>query len=71
MSDQGRHSEAHERLLAVCGAFEAGSGTADLSDAKTLLEGRITRDPSRETLRLGKSAHRSEKYTSSGGSGTR
>jgi len=43
MSDQGRHSEAHERLLGVCGAFEAGSGTADLSDAKTLLEGRITR----------------------------
>jgi len=43
MSDQGRHSEAHERLLTVCGAFEAGCGTADLSDAKTLLEGRITR----------------------------
>jgi class 3 adenylate cyclase/predicted ATPase len=43
LSDQGRHSEAHERLLTVYRAFEAGCDTADLTDAKTLLEARVTR----------------------------
>jgi len=38
LSDQGTHSETHERLLSVYRAFDAGCDTADLTDAKTLLE---------------------------------
>jgi predicted ATPase len=43
LSDQGRHSEAHERLLTVYRAFDVGCDTADLTDAKTLLETKSTR----------------------------
>jgi hypothetical protein len=43
LSDQDRHLEAHERLLTVYRAFDVGCDTADLTDAKTLLEAKITR----------------------------
>jgi class 3 adenylate cyclase/predicted ATPase len=43
LSDQGRHSEAHEHLLTVYRAFDVGCDTADLTDAKTLLETKSTR----------------------------
>lgn len=38
LSDQGRHAEAHERLLNIYRFFKAGSDTADLADAKALLD---------------------------------
>src|SRR6516162_8093475 len=38
LSDQGRHAEAHDRLLNIYRFFDAGCGAADLADAKTLLD---------------------------------
>jgi class 3 adenylate cyclase/predicted ATPase len=37
LSDQGRHAEAHSCLFDIYRAFDAESGTADLTDAKILL----------------------------------
>jgi class 3 adenylate cyclase/predicted ATPase len=45
LSYQGRHSEAHERLLTVYRAFDVGCDTADLTDAKTLLETKSDQPP--------------------------
>jgi predicted ATPase len=39
LSDQGSHAEAHDRLLNIYRFFEAGCDTADLADAKALLDG--------------------------------
>jgi len=36
--DQGRHAEAHDRLLNVYRFFDAGCGAPDLADAKALLD---------------------------------
>src|SRR5262245_55748240 len=36
--DQGRHAEAHDRLLNIYRFFDAGCGAADLADAKALLD---------------------------------
>jgi class 3 adenylate cyclase/predicted ATPase len=38
LSDRGRRSEAHDILWDIYRTFDAGCGTADLGDAKTLLE---------------------------------
>lgn len=38
LSDRGRRSEAHDILLDIYRTFDVGCGTADLGDAKTLLE---------------------------------
>ena len=38
LSDQGRQAEAHERLLNIYRFFDAGRDTADLADAKALLD---------------------------------
>jgi len=38
LSDQGRHAEAHDRLLNIYRLFDAGYGAADLADAKDLLD---------------------------------
>src|SRR5262245_38682236 len=38
LSDQGRHAEAHDRLLNIYRFFDAGCGAPDLADAKTLLD---------------------------------
>src|SRR6516165_5325939 len=38
LSDQGRHAEAHDRLLNIYRFFDAGCAAADLADAKTLLD---------------------------------
>jgi predicted ATPase len=37
LSDQGRHEEAHDRLLNICRDFKSGFHTLDLTDAKALL----------------------------------
>jgi hypothetical protein len=37
VSDQGKPAEAHGRLLNIYRLFEAGCDTADLADAKALL----------------------------------
>jgi hypothetical protein len=36
--DQGRHAEAHDRLLNIYRFFDAGCGAPDLVDAKALLD---------------------------------
>jgi predicted ATPase len=36
--DQGRHAEAHDRLLNIYRFFDAGCGAPDLADAKALLD---------------------------------
>jgi len=36
--DQGRHAEAHDRLLNIYRFFDAGCGAADSADAKALLD---------------------------------
>src|SRR6516225_2886135 len=38
LSDQGRHAEAHDRLLNIYRFFDAGCAAADLAEAKTLLD---------------------------------
>jgi class 3 adenylate cyclase/predicted ATPase len=38
LSDQGRQAEAHDRLLNIYRFFKAGRDTADLADAKALLD---------------------------------
>jgi predicted ATPase len=38
LSDQGRHAEAHDRLLNIYRFFDARCGAADLADAKALLD---------------------------------
>ncbi|WJR80845.1 adenylate/guanylate cyclase domain-containing protein [Bradyrhizobium sp. NP1] len=38
LSDQGRHAEAHERLLNIYQFFDAGCDAPDLADAKALLD---------------------------------
>src|SRR5262249_9275191 len=38
LSDQGRHAEAHDRLLNIHRFFDAGCGAPDLADAKALLD---------------------------------
>jgi class 3 adenylate cyclase/predicted ATPase len=38
LSDQGRHAEAHDRLLNIYRFFKAGCDTPDLADAKALLD---------------------------------
>jgi predicted ATPase len=38
LSDQGRHAEAHDRLLKIYRFFNAGCDAADLADAKALLD---------------------------------
>ncbi|WP_439400145.1 ATP-binding protein (plasmid) [Bradyrhizobium sp. PMVTL-01] len=38
LSDQGRHAEAHDRLLNIYRFFNTGCDTADLADARTLLD---------------------------------
>jgi class 3 adenylate cyclase/predicted ATPase len=38
LSDQGRHTEAHDRLLNIYQFFDAGCDTADLANAKALLD---------------------------------
>ena len=38
LSDQGRHAEAHDRLLNIYRFFNAGCDAADLADAKALLD---------------------------------
>jgi predicted ATPase len=38
LSDQGRHAEAHDRLLNIYRFFDAGCGGEDLADAKSLLD---------------------------------
>jgi predicted ATPase len=38
LSDQGRHAEAHDRLLNVYRFFNAGCDAADLTDAQALLD---------------------------------
>jgi predicted ATPase len=38
LSDQGRHAEAHDRLLNIYRFFNAGSDAADLAEAKALLD---------------------------------
>jgi len=38
LSDQGRHAEAHDRLLNIYRCFDAGCDAADLVEAKALLD---------------------------------
>jgi predicted ATPase len=38
LSNQGRHAEAHDRLLNIYRFFDAGCGAPDLTDAKALLD---------------------------------
>ena len=38
LSDQGRHAEAHDRLLNISRSLELGGDAADLADAKALLD---------------------------------
>jgi class 3 adenylate cyclase/predicted ATPase len=38
LSDQGRHEEAHDRLMNIYRFFDAGCGAPDLADAKALLD---------------------------------
>jgi predicted ATPase len=38
LSDQGRHAEAHDRLLNIYRFFDAECGGEDLADAKSLLD---------------------------------
>ncbi|OKO89138.1 hypothetical protein AC629_07295 [Bradyrhizobium sp. NAS80.1] len=38
LSDQDRHTEAHDRLLNIYRSFDAGCDAADLADAKALLD---------------------------------
>jgi predicted ATPase len=38
LSDQGRHAEAHDRLLSIYRSLDLGGDAADLADAKALLD---------------------------------
>jgi hypothetical protein len=38
LSDQGRHAEAHDRLLNIYRSLDLGGDAADLADAKALLD---------------------------------